>query len=69
MFGRAAYAVDVDVTLLDVLREFKEGRSHIAVVRRAVQDPGGGDPYYCHIGIITLEDVIEEILQVGLPMS
>ena len=38
----------------DVLRELKEGRSHMALVRDVVSD-GETDPYYVVKGIITLE--------------
>ncbi|XP_055387807.1 metal transporter cnnm-2-like [Condylostylus longicornis] len=62
MFGRAVYGVDVDAPLLAVLSEFKKGQSHLAVVREVVDD-GVRDPYYRHVGVITLEDIIEEILQ------
>lgn len=63
MFGRAVYGVDVDAHLLAILTEFKKGQSHLAVARDVVND-GIHDPYYRHVGIITLEDIIEEILQV-----
>lgn len=38
------------------------GKSHLAVVQR-VNSEGEGDPYYEMMGIITLEDVIEEIIK------
>ena len=40
---------------------FKANRAHLAVVRD-VNDKGTGDPYYEAIGIITMEDILEEIL-------
>ncbi|XP_034041099.1 metal transporter CNNM1 [Thalassophryne amazonica] len=50
-------------TKLDVmLEEFKRGKSHLAVVQR-VNSEGGGDPFYEVMGIVTLEDVIEEIIK------
>ncbi|XP_074501916.1 metal transporter CNNM1 [Sebastes fasciatus] len=49
-------------TKLDVmLEEFKRGKSHLAVVQR-VNSEGEGDPFYEVMGIVTLEDVIEEII-------
>ncbi|KAF7650503.1 hypothetical protein LDENG_00125310 [Lucifuga dentata] len=50
-------------TKLDVmLEEFKRGKSHLAVVQR-VNSKGEGDPFYEVMGIVTLEDVIEEIIK------
>lgn len=52
-----------DDTTLDVaLNEFKTGKSHMAVVRQ-IYDDGEIDKYYEAIGVVTLEDVIEEVLQ------
>ncbi|XP_034295735.1 metal transporter CNNM1 isoform X3 [Pantherophis guttatus] len=39
-----------------------EGKSHLAIVQR-VNDEGEGDPFYEVMGIVTLEDVIEEIIK------
>ncbi|XP_010781008.1 metal transporter CNNM1 [Notothenia coriiceps] len=50
-------------TKLDVmLEEFKRGKSHLSVVQR-VNSEGEGDPFYEVMGIVTLEDVIEEIIK------
>lgn len=38
------------------------GKSHLAVVQR-VNSEGEGDPFYEVMGIVTLEDVIEEIIK------
>lgn len=38
------------------------GKSHLAIVQR-VNDEGEGDPFYEVMGIVTLEDVIEEIIK------
>jgi len=62
IYGRNLPRIFSDTTLAEVLAEFKRGQSHIAVVRR-VNDEGEGDPTYENVGIVTLEDVIEEILQ------
>ncbi|KAI1305983.1 Metal transporter CNNM4 [Halotydeus destructor] len=51
-----------DTTLDVVLEDFKQGKSHMAFVRN-IYDTGEGDPYYEITGVVTLEDVIEEILQ------
>ncbi|XP_037049325.1 metal transporter CNNM4-like [Bradysia coprophila] len=55
------YFVFEDVTLAAVFRQFKTGQhGHMAFVRRISND---GDPYSETIGLITLEDVIEELIQ------
>nr|KAG5696757.1 hypothetical protein BaRGS_013566 [Batillaria attramentaria] len=39
-----------------------DGNSHMAIVQRLHND-GDHDPYYENLGVVTLEDVIEEIIQ------
>lgn len=51
-----------DVHLDAMLEDFKKGHSHLAVVQR-VNSEGSGDPFYEAIGIVTLEDILEEIIQ------
>ncbi|KAK8789111.1 unextended protein-like isoform X1 [Amblyomma americanum] len=51
-----------DETLDSLLREFKKGHSHMAFVRQVVQAEDR-DPAYHVTGLVTLEDVIEEIIQ------
>ncbi|XP_062622219.1 metal transporter CNNM4-like [Saccostrea cucullata] len=51
-----------DQKLDTMLQEFRQGHSHMAIVRR-VNNEGDGDPYYETLGVLTLEDVIEEIIQ------
>jgi hypothetical protein len=46
----------------DVLRELKQGRSHLAIVRDVNKEDETQDPFYEIKGIITLEDIIEEII-------
>ena len=51
-----------DLSSLDkALEEFKQGRSHMSIVLK-INDSGDGDPFYECIGIVTLEDIIEEIV-------
>lgn len=61
IFGRGVHVVWPDDTLGDVLRELKQGRSHMALVRD-VNNTLETDPFYEIVGIITLEDIIEEII-------
>lgn len=52
-----------DVTLDVMFKQFKEGhKGHMAFVHR-VNNEGDGDPFYETIGLLTLEDVIEELIQ------
>lgn len=62
IFGRGVHVVWPDDTLGDVLRELKNGRSHMALVRDVNKEDESQDPFYEVRGIITLEDIIEEIL-------
>ncbi|XP_045489776.1 unextended protein [Pieris rapae] len=51
-----------DVTLDVMLKQFKEGhKGHMAFVQRI--EEGDGDPVYETVGLLTLEDVIEEMIQ------
>ncbi|XP_068177898.1 metal transporter CNNM1-like [Antennarius striatus] len=51
-----------DTKLDAMLEEFKKGKSHLAIVQ-GVNNEGEGDPFYEVMGIVTLEDVIEEIIK------
>ncbi|XP_005102419.1 metal transporter CNNM4 [Aplysia californica] len=54
--------VDFDSTLDAMLQEFLHGNSHMAIVQK-LHNTEDQDPYYETMGVVTLEDVIEEILQ------
>ncbi|XP_046454205.1 unextended protein-like isoform X2 [Daphnia pulex] len=52
-----------DTTLDIMFKEFKEGhKGHMAFVQR-VNCQGDGDPFYETVGLVTLEDIIEELIQ------
>ncbi|XP_030057526.1 metal transporter CNNM4 isoform X2 [Microcaecilia unicolor] len=51
-----------DTKLDSMLEEFKKGKSHLAIVQK-VNNEGEGDPFYEVVGLVTLEDVIEEIIK------
>lgn len=58
-YGRQIPKVRADRTLDFVLNEFKSGKSHMAIVQKFK----GGTANSENIGIATLEDILEEILQ------
>ena len=41
---------------------FSSGKSHLAIVQK-VNNEGEGDPFYEVLGLVTMEDVIEEIIK------
>lgn len=52
-----------DTPLNVMFNEFKSGeKGHMAFVQE-INDSGEGDPYYETVGLVTLEDIIEEIIQ------
>jgi len=59
-YGRPIPKIRADKTLDHVLNEFKSGKSHIAIVQRF---NGADNTAETNVGIATLEDVLEEILQ------
>ena len=61
-YSRPVNFVWNDTNLGDLLDIFKEKHSHIAIVQKVNSD-GPGDPFYEAIGLATLEDVIEEMIQ------
>ncbi|CAG5123796.1 unnamed protein product [Candidula unifasciata] len=54
--------VDYDLRLDAMLQTFLQGNSHMAIVQK-LHNTDDQDPYFETLGVITLEDVIEEILQ------
>lgn len=62
IFGRGANVVWPDDDLGMVLKELKKGRSHMALVKDVNNEDETQDPFYEIKGIITLEDIIEEII-------
>merc|ERR1711933_526004 len=62
LFSRSLHTVWPDDKLGGVLRELKQGKSHMALVRDVNNEDENQDPFYEIKGIITLEDIIEEIL-------
>uniref|UniRef100_A0A182K384 CNNM transmembrane domain-containing protein n=1 Tax=Anopheles christyi TaxID=43041 RepID=A0A182K384_9DIPT len=62
-YGNRLHFVFFDQTLDVMFKEFKTGEfGHMAFIQN-VNSEGEGDPYYYTLGLITLEDVIEELIQ------
>ncbi|XP_078421249.1 metal transporter CNNM4-like isoform X2 [Cetorhinus maximus] len=61
-YNHSLHCVFSDAKLDTVLEDFKKGKSHLAIVQR-VNDEGECDPFYEIMGIVTLEDIIEEIIK------
>ena len=52
-----------DTNLTDVFNEFKAGdKGHMAIVQ-TINTEGDGDPFHETVGLVTLEDIVEEIIQ------
>ncbi|CAH0515909.1 unnamed protein product [Peronospora belbahrii] len=62
IFGRATRAVDPDCRLSTLLQTFKSESAHLVLVKQPQMTDGSGD-MHALLGIVTLEDVLEEILQ------
>jgi len=62
LIGREVFVVDDDRPLPEVLDEFRRGASQLAVVRSLV-DNEDCDPYFRHVGILTLQDLLNTIIQ------
>ncbi|CAB1318870.1 unnamed protein product [Coregonus sp. 'balchen'] len=61
-YNHPVHFVFHDTRLDSMLEEFKKGKSHLAIVQK-VNSEGEGDPFYEVLGLVTLEDVIEEIIK------
>nr|XP_033805967.1 metal transporter CNNM4 isoform X2 [Geotrypetes seraphini] len=61
-YNHPVHFVFHDTKLDAMLEEFKKGKSHLAIVQK-VNNEGEGDPFYEVVGLVTLEDVIEEIIK------
>lgn len=60
-YDRRCHTVTADTKLIAMLKYFQTGHTHIALVKEA-QQPKNGDPYYEVKGLLTMEDVIEELI-------
>eukprot|EP00658_Telonema_sp_P-2_P033118 TRINITY_DN2437_c0_g1_i3.p1 TRINITY_DN2437_c0_g1~~TRINITY_DN2437_c0_g1_i3.p1 ORF type:complete len:119 (+),score=49.19 TRINITY_DN2437_c0_g1_i3:71-427(+) len=53
----------------DVYKRQLQGSSHLVVCRSVVADPNGGDNVFKNVGIVTLEDVVAQLLGAHEPVS
>nr|CCC47512.1 conserved hypothetical protein [Trypanosoma vivax Y486] len=60
-YNRRCHVVPSETKLISMLECFRTGRSHMALVQEVQQRPSG-DPYYEIKGLVTLDDVIEELI-------
>eukprot|EP01012_Entosiphon_sulcatum_P058502 TRINITY_DN82584_c0_g1_i1.p1 TRINITY_DN82584_c0_g1~~TRINITY_DN82584_c0_g1_i1.p1 ORF type:complete len:569 (+),score=93.35 TRINITY_DN82584_c0_g1_i1:28-1734(+) len=61
-YCRPVHTVSESTSLPAMLQYFKTGKGHMAIVQRVATD-GPGDPYYETCGLITLEDVLEQLIK------
>ena len=59
---RDVLEVDDQDKLEGIMSYFKKGQSHIAIVSKQMVGEHGRDPYRKVVGLLTLEDIIEEII-------
>merc|ERR1711976_569642 len=62
IFDRQALSFSQDFNLTDALNAFKNGQAHLALVRKMCAE-GVKNPRCETVGVITLEDIVEEIIQ------
>jgi len=58
--------IDLSTSVKTVMDEFRHGRSHLAIVRKEVAKKVNGDVICENVGIVTLEDIIENILKMEI---
>jgi len=61
--GRSVLTFWFDTPVAQLFRDFKHGRSHLGIIKRVNEDDERRDPFYEITGIVTLEDVLEELIQ------
>jgi metal transporter CNNM len=59
---RPIIKINADDKLSGVLSEFKKGKTHIAIVRKVIYEETL-DHSYENVGVLTLEDIIEALIQ------
>lgn len=62
-YGQPVVRVWSDQHLDAIFTEFKSGKCHLAIVQEVNSGSDEQDPFYDPVGILTLEDVMEELIQ------
>lgn len=65
LFGADVFETDSDEPVLTLLRTFRKGTSQLACIKEIVSTDDR-DPYWKHIGIITVQDILNVIIQADL---
>jgi len=58
--------IDINTSVKTVMDEFRHGRSHLAIVRKEYLVTAGNEKIFENVGIVTLEDIIENILKMEI---
>jgi len=58
--------LDIEMDVKTVMNYFLHGRSHLAIVQNVIGQKNNGDIIYENVGIVTLEDIIENILKMEI---
>eukprot|EP00026_Physarum_polycephalum_P007462 Phypoly_transcript_07522.p1 GENE.Phypoly_transcript_07522~~Phypoly_transcript_07522.p1 ORF type:complete len:526 (+),score=71.48 Phypoly_transcript_07522:47-1624(+) len=62
-YGQPVMKVWSDQKLDSIFTDFKSGKCHLALVQRVNEGTDNKDPFYEPVGIVTLEDVMEALIQ------
>lgn len=65
LFGTDFYETDGDEPVLTLLRTFRRGTSQLACVKEIISTEDR-DPYWKHVGIITVQDILNVIIQADM---
>ena len=64
-YNHPTYPCDAETTIDEIFEKFRQGETHLAFVRETITDTDQ-DPYDLYIGIVTLEDILEALVQMEI---
>lgn len=64
-YNHRCYTCEAEATIDELFELFRTGQTHLAFVQELIQNQDK-DPYYQYIGIITLEDILEALVQMEI---